>query len=216
LPTIREQDRRAEKHFWAEFEKVRPKILGALLEVVSGALRRLPEIERKSDTELPRLADFHQWGEAADVPLGLEPGMFVEAYRANREVVTQTVLESSPVVAALLRFVRKNPQVEETAARLLEKLGSIDSEFKTQPGWPKCPRVLSAILKRVAPNLRQVGIVAVQDTRGGGNTKEKVWRIERRDGGESSDLHPASPVRPAASGLLAAKIREMKEGRTDR
>jgi hypothetical protein len=42
--------------------------------------------------------------------------------------------------------------------------------------------VLSQILKRVAPNLRQVGIVAVQDTRGGGNKKEKVWRITTDEG----------------------------------
>ena len=54
LPTIPEKNRRAEKTFWREFDKVRPQILGALLDVVSGAIRHLPEIERKPDAELPR------------------------------------------------------------------------------------------------------------------------------------------------------------------
>jgi len=46
-------------------------------------------------------------------------------------------------------------------------------------GWPKNPRVLSAIIRRVAPNLRQIGIVAEQTTRGSGNKKEKVWHIKK-------------------------------------
>lgn len=181
LPRIPEASRRAEKTFWAEFEKVRPKILGALLDIVSGAIRQLPEIERKAETELPRLADFHVWGEAGEVSMGLAPGTFAEAYAANLESSTQIALESSPLISALLRFLKKKPRIEDTAQGLLEKLGYVDFELKGQPGWPKSPRVLSAILKRVAPNLRQVGIVAVQDTRGGGNSKEKIWRIERRD-----------------------------------
>src|SRR5262245_45369615 len=58
LPTIGEGKRRAEKAFWAEFEKKHPLILGALLDVVCGAIRALPEVERKPDTDLSRMADF--------------------------------------------------------------------------------------------------------------------------------------------------------------
>jgi hypothetical protein len=181
LPTIREGARRAEKSFWAEFETARPLILGALLNVVCGAMRRLPEIERKPDADLSRMADFEQWGEAVEGTLGLAPGTFAEAYALNREEATHVALESSPVVALLLKFLEKNPRVEYTATDLLERLGVLDYEAKRAPGWPKTPRVLSQILKRVAPNLRHIGIVAVQDTRGGGKTKEKVWRIERAE-----------------------------------
>jgi hypothetical protein len=184
LPTIREGARRAEKSFWAEFETARPLILGALLDVICGAMRRLPEIEQKPDAELSRMADFEQWGEAVEGTLGLAPGTFAEAYAANREEATHVALESSPVVALLLKFLEKNPRVEYTATDLLERLGVLDYEAKRAPGWPKTPRVLSQILKRVAPNLRQIGIVAVQDTRGGGQAKEKVWRIERTEAAE--------------------------------
>lgn len=201
LPTIKEAKRRAEKQFWKEFEKVRPRILGALLDAVSGAIRHLPEIERKKNPELSRLADFEQWAEAAELGLRLEPGEFVEAYRANREAATHVALESSPVVSALLRVLKKKTEIEATATQLLDTLGWVDSEYKRQPGWPRTARVLSQILKRVAPNLRQIGISAVQDTRGGGNSKEKVWRI-------CGPTTPSSPVRPSESKL----VKKLKAG----
>ncbi len=195
LPTIQEGARRAEKSFWSEFEAARPLILGALLDVVCGAMRRLPEVECRSGVELSRMADFAQWGEAAEWPLGLEPGTFAEAYAANREDATQVALEASPVVAALLRLLQKTPRVEYTASELLGKLWEADPQSGTSPGWPKTERVLSQILKRVAPNLRQIGVVAVQDTRGGGNSKKKVWRVEKA-GAVPAPEAPAPQVSP--------------------
>lgn len=218
LPTIGEGTRRAEKAFWQEFEKARPLILGALLDVVCGAIRRLPAIERKPDTDLSRMADFEQWGEAAEEPLGLASGTFAEVYAANREAATHVALESSPLVAALLKFLGKNPEVEYTATDLLEKLGLLDYESKRAPGWPKTARVLSQILKRVAPNLRQIGIIAVQDTRGGGKTKEKVWRIEKTDAIEADPAELEAQSKPprnrdsSASVGLAEYVRSMRAG----
>jgi primase-like protein/bifunctional DNA primase/polymerase-like protein len=177
LPTIGEAERKAEKQFWADFEKVQPRILGALLDVVSDAIRRLPEIEQKHNAELSRLADFEQWGEAAELELGLAEGQFVEAYCANREAATHLVLESNPVIAALLKYLKKNSPFEGTATRLLEKLSLGNYELKGQQGWPKSPRVLSQILKRIAPNLRQIGITAVRGTSGTRNDKKRVWVI---------------------------------------
>src|SRR5262249_32258801 len=105
LPTIREGSRRAEKSFWADFEKKRPAILGALLDVVCGGIERLPGIEAKPNADLSRMADFEQWGEAVEEPLGLRPGTFAEAYKANREAATQVALDSSPVVASLFTLL---------------------------------------------------------------------------------------------------------------
>jgi hypothetical protein len=209
LPTIGEGARRSEKALWAEFEEALPQILGALLDVVCGAMRRLPEVEGKPDATLSRMADFEQWGEAAEEALGLAPGTFAEAYAANREAATHVALESSPVLTALLKFLIKNPCVEYTASDLLDKLGLIDPESKRAPGWPKTPRVLSQILRRVAPNLRQAGIVVAQDTRGGGNAKEKVWRIEKTEPTEPERTarptrrisDPCVPSDPARGGL---------------
>ncbi len=188
LPSIPAEKRRAEKAFWAEFEKVKPKILGALLDGVSGAIRRLPDIERRTDTELPRLADFHCWAEAAEESFGFAPGVFAEAYAANRANATEIALTSNPFVSALLTHLQSNPDVEATASELLETLLWQGGENQRRmPGWPRAPRVVSAILKRVAPNLRQIGIVVEHGHRGSGNAKEKIWKI-------TGPCDPATPT----------------------
>lgn len=201
LPTIPEESRRAEKDFWAEFDDARPRILGALLDVVSAGLRRLPEVEADPPADLPRMADFAIWGIAIEPALDLAPGSFIEAYNANRETATQLVLESQPAISALLKYLRRESSVEATASELLDKLRYLaGDQLLKAPGWPKSARYLSQILKRCAPDLRQIGVVAVQDTRGGGNDKQKVWRIE-------SSL-PVDPPKPPTSNLgkhLAAK-----------
>jgi len=207
LPPIHEAGRRAEKTFWAEFEEVRPLVLGAMLDVVSGAIQRLPEIEQKTDVELPRLADFHMWGQAAEVPLGLDPGTFAEAFTANQEATTRIVLESSPLIQFLLKRLKHVREVEDTAQGLLDTCNNLATGLQQQPGWPKTPRVLSAILRRSAPNLRQIGITAVQDTRGGGNAKEKIWRI----------CDPSAPEpKRIEIGNATTKKTTTKEGRNDR
>lgn len=177
LPRIDESKRRAEKKFWAEFEAARPRIFAALLEAISGALGNLPEVEAAAEPSLSRMADFEQWALAAEAPLGLAAGEFAEAYRANRERATHVALESSPVVAALVARLKWSGDFEGTATDLLRNLRLQDPELTRAPGWPKTPRVLSQILKRVAPNLRQVGVVAEQGTRGGGDKKQKIWRV---------------------------------------
>src|SRR5262249_54107928 len=66
LPTIDEKRRRPEQEFWSAFESTRPFLLGALLDAVSMALRRLPNVKCE---QLPRLADFALWATAAEPAL---------------------------------------------------------------------------------------------------------------------------------------------------
>jgi len=48
-------ERQDEKAYWQRFEHAQPRILGALLDAVSLALRNLPQTTIK---HLPRMADF--------------------------------------------------------------------------------------------------------------------------------------------------------------
>jgi hypothetical protein len=211
LPPIGEGKRRAEKAIWADFEAARPAILGALLDAVSAGLRDLPAVEAKADAELGRMADFEQWARACEGPLGLAPGSFAEAYAANREVATQTVLESNPAIAALLRLLESESVYEQTATNLLTKLEFVTTDPRKQPGWPKTPRVLSAILKRAAPNLRQVGIVATQGTRGRDNAKEKVWRIEKTAPGPEGAGEATAEIPQVTPTVGTEEVAEVEE-----
>src|SRR5262249_27076965 len=77
LPPISPEDRIPEQEFWEQFYEARPKILGALLDAVSGALRRLPTVYVDQS---PRMADFARWATAGEAALGMRPGEFLKAY----------------------------------------------------------------------------------------------------------------------------------------
>jgi len=74
--TIPEDRRRPEAELYAAFEKVRPFILGALLNGVATALRQLPNVKLSS---LPRMADFALWATAAETAFGWDRGAFLAA-----------------------------------------------------------------------------------------------------------------------------------------
>jgi hypothetical protein len=208
MPRIKPGTRKEEEEFWAEFELARPRILGAFLDAVAAALRNLPDLRRKTSA-LPRMADFARWMTAAEPALGLEEGDFLAAYERSRDTANDTALDSSPVVPALRTLLgRKGGKYEGTATDLLFEL-SIGCTDTRARGWPKTPKVLSGQLRRLAPNLRQAGLV-VEPHR----EKEKMWRIEGPAGPQkSSAAQTAAPQNtgmPQDEGLRAgvAALRE--------
>ena len=71
---ITPKDRKTDEEMAADWEKVRPQVLGMLLDAVSMAIRRRPEITME---EKPRMADFCMWAEAAGPTFGWEPDEFL-------------------------------------------------------------------------------------------------------------------------------------------
>ena len=69
LPRLADEVRMPERVFDHEFEKVRPRVFGALLTAVSTALKNLPAVEQ-SKTSWPRMADFAQWAVSAEPASG--------------------------------------------------------------------------------------------------------------------------------------------------
>ena len=73
LPPIGNAKRRAEAEFWREFEAVRPRILGALLDAVAYGLRSLGLAglagQACRSRGLPRMADFAHWISACETAL---------------------------------------------------------------------------------------------------------------------------------------------------
>src|SRR6516162_4712917 len=67
LAAISDKKRELETELWAKFEQKRPRILGALLTVVSHGLKTLPDV--KLDRK-PRMADFAQWVTACEARFG--------------------------------------------------------------------------------------------------------------------------------------------------
>jgi hypothetical protein len=158
LPAIKEEDRRTQQEVMAEFEKIRPGVLGALLDVVAAGLRSLPGVELK---HLPRMADFAKWVVACEPALGWEPDSFLRAYRGNVRDANELALGDSPLVAPLRKLLQEQHgrRWVGTASELLDELRKIvDDKTAAAKDWPKGANVLSNKLRRLAPNLRKTGL----------------------------------------------------------
>jgi hypothetical protein len=152
LPAIPDERRVPEEKFWADFEVARPRVLGALLSAVASGLQHRGSVKLSA---LPRMADFAVWATACEPALGLQSGSFMDAYRENITAANEVVLEASPVVAPLWDI----GPFEGTAQELLEKLRQAVGDSTTRLHiWPKTPRGLSGLLRRLAPNLRRAGV----------------------------------------------------------
>lgn len=205
LPPIPEHARRREEEVWSGFERARPRLLGALLDRLAGALREREQVRLE---RLPRMADFAVLAVAAERGAGEEP-RFLPAYAGARAEADQAAVEGSPVGPALLAWVRATALPwEGTAAELLSGLERAVEERERPRGWPRTPRGLRAELDRLAPSLRRLGLGVSSERRG--HERSRVLRIRA----EKEGAEPSAPSASAADGHLpAAPARTVGEGR---
>ena len=176
LPVIPEEKRKAEKLFWQRFKEIQPKLLGALLDAVSCALRRLESVKLPV---LPRMADFAQWVVASEPALGWADGTFLRAYDLNRGTANELSLEASPLVAPLRLLFAHGSSWHGTAADLLEKLvHRAEHEALLQRDWPKNAQTLATQLRRIAPNLRASGIDIQFGEKTAGKGSKRIIRLK--------------------------------------
>lgn len=183
LPQIPDERRRPEKEILAEFDRMRPRILGALLDAVSTGLRNLGTVNLNS---LPRMADAARWIVACEPALPLEEGEFLRTYQSNRAGAVEDTLEADPVATAVRAFMEGLHSWEGTPTELLDELeGVADERTKNSKAWPKIATWLSRRLKRSATFLRSVGI-EIELPGQGKSGKKRLIRI-RTDCGKGSD-----------------------------
>jgi hypothetical protein len=191
LPAIPGACREDEDRLWAEFERVRPGVLGALLDAASRALRDLAAVRLPSK---PRMADFAKWVTAAETALGWSPGRFLSVYAANRREADELALECSPVAALVVALVEELGRWEGTSGELLKVLNArVAEDVRKSREWPGTPRGLSGHLRRLAPNLRRVGVACQFPDREPGGDRRRVLVLERVGD------RPSRPSRPPGS-----------------
>jgi hypothetical protein len=185
LPAIPPDKRKSEAEVWREFETVRPRVLGSLLDAVCYALRTIGQVQLEHK---PRMADFALWATAAETSFGLERGAFISAFMGNRENANELALDASPIAATLVEFVQHKEHWQGKPSDLLEELNKrARDEIKKQQGWPKRANSLSGAVKRIAPNLRAIGIEFST-----GRTKAGRYLTLECRGKTSSSSSPAS------------------------
>lgn len=172
LPAISENMRTTESEVRARFDSIRGRVFGALLDAVSQACSDRAKVRL---TSLPRMADFATWVVAAEPALPWRKGAFIAAYRGNRAVANESAIESSIVSGPLISFMEGRDEWQGTATELMLALEQQAGErVVTSKDWPKKPHFLSGEIKRIAPNMRRMGLDVVFGKSGG-----RFIRIER-------------------------------------
>jgi hypothetical protein len=126
--TIPKGNQRKLKDIWSEFNRLKPQLLGYILDILVKALKwkkENPGVE--SVKEYPRLADWAEWCEIIAHCMGEEDGAFMEAYSDNMNIQTQEVIEGSDLAIVLQIFADVAAVWEGSATQLLEKLNEVAS-----------------------------------------------------------------------------------------
>jgi hypothetical protein len=186
LPEISDAKRTPEEEVWKDFGEAQPRILGALLDAVSGALRNRPNV---NISQLPRMADFAIFATAAEESLGWPEGTVGKAIANNRREISTLPLDDSPITPALRNLLHAKSGFKGTATALLQALEYYRSDSKKHDkGWPRSVRALSAALRRLAPALRAAD-VHVRFRQTSGSRSKKIIEIENK--GDFCDAYNA-------------------------
>lgn len=175
LKRITEDDRRTEKMINAEYERVRAGVLGALLDAVSCALRNVAGVSLPG---LPRMADLVVWVTAAEEALGWEPGRFYRAFTKNQAESDIEIVAASPIGPPILDLLEDGP-FEGNATKLLEVLNRRRGDNPVPDEWPKNYSGMSSKLKRIAQNLRGVGVEVQIAEKAEGHGKVRLIRLAK-------------------------------------
>jgi hypothetical protein len=116
--SIDAKDRLDEQSLWQEFNELKPKILGGILDVLSRAMKIRPSIKNPG----VRMADFALWGEAVSQAMGYSSGHFLKVYKENMAEINRKILDESVVGQAIIDFMKNRIQWEGTATELFKDL----------------------------------------------------------------------------------------------
>jgi hypothetical protein len=183
LELIADDNRKEKEEVLLKFAAARPRILGALLDMMVHGMKQFPTTR---PARLPRMADFARWGSACE-GLVWEPGSFMRSYRLNIAEATSTFIEIDLVATAIRECRVRNTITKDawsgSAKELLEALSrQVDEKTTKLNDWPATPEAMRNALLRSASSLRSIGI-DVQLPRRRGTGGKRVITITWPQGG---------------------------------
>ncbi len=199
LEAIHEANRQPETEIMAAYERLKPRIIGALFDAVAAVLRQLPTVRRRG---LPRMADFARVLAALDAVDGSD-GRSLNIYLTQHNRLAADVIDGDPVAGAIVSLVTTRGEWVGTAGDLRT---AISSEHPPR-GWPSGAAAMGGRLKRLIPALKAVGIVVEKADRSIGR---RAWVIRREGGGE-----PVQTVQTAREPTTAATNLDGLDGSDD-
>ena len=197
LSHIAPGQRRLEMRLWKEFDRERPAIFGALLDIVAHGLKQLPQVKVP---DLPRLADFALWGSAIENAFATT-GSFLAAFTTSQAVAPDATVEVSPVAAAIGGFMEDQNSWDGTTTQLWRALQTRD-QAEARPtetkGWPHDPISFGIALTKVIPTLRKIGIAVTRD-RATSRRRTPMVHLRKIEPAEAQQGADATSEMPEAS-----------------
>jgi hypothetical protein len=145
----------SELELLARFEESRPHILGGIFDVLARAMALYPQVQV---SELPRLADFYQWGCAIAEALGGMGSQFQEAFLRNIASKGAQLVHGDAFLEAVLRFMHRREVWRGYVKDAWEILARIAGPDARDASFPKSPRMLRQSLGRIRGTLDKNGI----------------------------------------------------------
>jgi hypothetical protein len=190
LPVLDEETQKFDDEFWEGFNAAHPRILGALLDGVSGAIRGYREISLSGYGRV-RMGDFARWAEAGCRALGFEEDEFLTAYVRCQERAMRIALKQDLVARAVVLLIEQHPEGWRGNTKpLLKALNKAVGNAKqldmlTQKAWPTNDVWLGRQLRRSAAVLRKAQGIEIEfdvDLRQTGEGDKDGLSITRRLG----------------------------------
>ena len=157
LRRVEKTDRRQELQLLEEFERERPKILGAIFDTLAKTLVLKPAISVPS---LPRMADFALWGCAIAEAMGYTKETFLNAYYSNIDSQNVEVIGEHIEAELLCVFMEDRHEWDGSMSELFEHLKK-DAEIGGD--FPKSANALSRKLNTLKINLEEAGIKIIRN-----------------------------------------------------
>jgi hypothetical protein len=178
LARIPEEKRKTAHEVEELFKEKLPAILGGIFDTLVKAI----QIKKtQSHINLPRMADFTEWGSAIAVALGYTQEQFLSSYKNNIQQQSDTVIDDSLVATLVLALCERQDgaEWEGGASELLEELGkdsdgTVDEKIRRSANFPKASNVLSRNLNELKTTLAEAGCYVWQT-----GTNRKMWHISK-------------------------------------
>jgi hypothetical protein len=176
LPIIDDGTRRDEAMLWSRFRELHPILLGALCTAASCALQRRATVylERR-----PRMADACRWVTAAEPALGWAHGRTVAAWLDARSKASADLIANDAVAQAILELPFADTWTRTSGELLSELINAVPESVRNARQWPHTARGLSATLRRLAPDLRRMGLDVTLPEGLTGHERKRVITLKR-------------------------------------
>jgi ABC-type oligopeptide transport system ATPase subunit len=161
--------RREDMLMMEAFFELRPRIFGALLDVLSKTMEVKPSIHID---RLYRIADFQVWGAAASEAIGFGKDAFLSALERIHENSKEPMPENGILIDEIRQFMNDKQYWEGYPIELLGFIKASSSNIKL---LPKDASSLGKKIRKVLPNLKGIGIEI--DIRSYSDSKGKLYRI---------------------------------------